>query len=116
MKKTNMERVKQTEYELTILKPLRNSIEKAGGRLALAKKIGVSTSNLTGILSGKHIMKIPTLMKICDAVGVTLVFMDMRSGLPPYTEESYQKTMEYLRNGFKDDERQRETLKRFMDY
>lgn len=79
MKKNNMERVKQTEYEITILKPLRDAIEKAGGRLALAKKIGVSTSNLTGMLSGKHIMKIPTLMKICNAVGITLLFVDTMS-------------------------------------
>lgn len=102
MKKTNMQRVQQTEYERTILKPLRDAIEKAGGRKLIAKKTGIHASNLTLMLTGDHIMKIPTLMKLCSALNITLLFVDMPNGIPPYTEASYEKSMEHLKNWFRD--------------
>ena len=67
------------EYHEKIIRPLIDSIEKAGGTDIVAHKARMSQARLKTILYKNHTMNVSTLMQLCSALNITLVFMDTMS-------------------------------------
>jgi len=67
---------RRQEYERTILIPLREAVEKAGGRIAVAKKMNIKANALQAILHKTNDMRISTLMKLCSTLNITFVFWE----------------------------------------
>lgn len=65
------------EYQQMIIKPLLESIERAGGVEVVARQAGMSQSRLKVILYKNNTMNVNTLMQLCSVLKITLVFMDM---------------------------------------
>lgn len=74
---TIMKITEQLEYQNTIIRPLREAIEKAGGTNVVAHKARISQARLKKILLQNNTMNIITLMKLCSALNIYLVFMNM---------------------------------------
>jgi DNA-binding phage protein len=80
---TMMKIYENREYHKTIIKPLIEAIEKAGGVEIIARKARISAARLKVILYKSYSMNVITLMHLCSALNITLVFMDMGYKLEP---------------------------------
>lgn len=72
-----MEADRHREYQEKIVTPLRKAVEAAGGMDPVARKMGTCASRLKTVLYKHNNMTLTTLMSLCDALNITLVFMDM---------------------------------------
>jgi len=86
---TMMRTDEQLEYHNKIIKPLIESIEKAGGTEVVARKAGMSQARLRTILHKNHTMNVATLMQLCSALNITLCFIDMK-----VASDALEKTFE----------------------